>query len=429
MDNIKQITAGDYTSVYSCVDYPNVRICVRLDEKVDGDLLSEATQKTAERYPYFCVKLIRGEKEYYLEDNPLPVKTFNQNTSAALQTEETNYHVWAVCYYDDFIYFDVFHGLADGNHMFRMLSTLLYYYMSEKYGDAMAEDILTLEVPIADEEPTDPIDELELPETLSMPERQDPEHHPAFKCIEDGKAEAGEHVFYDIAIPEAEFVRFTSEYDSTPGNMITLLAARAFDSLFPNSDKPPVGNYFINGRPMLGAKNTQHNCFAMARMEYDRTVKAMDFREQCRFYREKTRFYASPEFVRNYMLSLAIRVNMLRQISSMDVREQMIKGVMASIKPFITYGVSYVGKWKYVSMEKHIKELWSHVVGRSEISIEMNAVSGNIFVSYQQGIKDEIYVKAFMEQLDSFNIPYKLVRKVTIDTGRGSLSQRQYLVR
>ncbi|MCR5542886.1 MAG: hypothetical protein K6F55_01960 [Eubacterium sp.] len=155
--------------------------------------------------------------------------------SIRLLTKEVNYHVWAVCYKDDYIYFDIFHGLADGNQMYRMLSTLLYYYMSERYGDVEVQDILTLEVPISDEETDDPIEKLfaDSAECSSYSSKKPEEQHAAFKCVADGGSESGEHMFYDIAIPEAEFVRFASEYGATPGNMITLLMARAIASVHP----------------------------------------------------------------------------------------------------------------------------------------------------------------------------------------------------
>ncbi|MCR5542887.1 MAG: hypothetical protein K6F55_01965 [Eubacterium sp.] len=96
-------------------------------------------------------------------------------------------------------------------------------------------------------------------------------------------------------------------------------------------------------------------------------------------------------------------------------KEKAVDEIRAAVKPFSTYGVSYVGKWKYSSIEKHIREFWTHVVGRSEISIEIAAVAGSIFISYQQGIKDEAYVDAFMNQLNNFGIPTKLVRKMPVD--------------
>jgi hypothetical protein len=412
-----RITIGDFTAVYNSGAYLSVRLCVRLDDKIDGDILKVATEKTAKRYPYFCVKFARNEREYYLEDNPLPVMIINKATSTRLLTEEVNFHAWAVCYKDDFIYFDVYHGLADGNHMYRMLSTLLYYYMSERYGDVQAQDILTLDVPITDEEIDDPIEKLfaENNECASYSSKKTVEQHAAFKCVEDGGSELGEHIFYDIAIPEAEFVRFASENGATPGNMITLLMARAIASVHPASDKPPVGYYFINCRPMLGVKNSSHNCISMVRIEYSKEIQKLDFKEQCRLYRKTTRTESSPEVVRKSMTVLASKVNSLMQLPTIEDKEKAVDAIRAAGGPFSTYGVSYVGKWKYSSIEKHVREFWTHVVGRSEISIEIAAVAGNIFISYQQGIKDESYVDAFMNQLNSFGIPVKLVRKMPVD--------------
>ena len=106
-NNKLRITIGDFTAVYNSGAYLGVRLCVRLDDKIDGDILKSATEKTAKRYPYFCVRFAQNEREYYLEDNPLPVMTINKATSTGLLTEAVNYHAWAVCYIDDFIYFDV----------------------------------------------------------------------------------------------------------------------------------------------------------------------------------------------------------------------------------------------------------------------------------------------------------------------------------
>ena len=408
-----RITTGDFTAVYNSGAYLGVRLCVRLDDKIDDAILKIATEKTAERYPYFCVRFARNEREYYLKDNPLPVMTINKASSTRLLTEESNYHPWAVCYDDDFIYFDVYHGLADGNHMYRMLSTLLYYYMSERYGDVEAQDILTLDVPVTDEETDDPIKKLLSEKSIEA--HKPAEQNAAFKCVEDGSAEPGEHTFYDIAISEDELVRFASENGATPGTMIMLLMARAIVNVHPECDKAPVGYYFINCRPMLGVENSSHNCISMVRIEYSKEMQKMNFKDQCRLYRENTRAESSPEVVRRSMTALAIKVNSLMQLPTIEDKEKAVDAIRNVGRAFSTYGVSYVGKWKYSSIEKHIKEFWTHVVGRSEISIEIAAVAGNFFVSYQQGIKDEVYINAFLNQLRKVGVSYRLVRKMPVD--------------
>lgn len=412
-----KITIGDFSAVYVQNTYLNVRLAVRLDDKVDSDILRVATEQVSRRYPYLCVRFAVGDGEYYLEENPLPVKTMNRKSSVLLLTEDSNYHPWAVSYYDDYIFLDVYHGLSDGNHMYRMLSTLLYYYMSKKYRDVEPEDILTLDVPISKDEIDDPLDTLPIPD-MSGEDQPSISPRPAFKCVEDGGDGAGEHTFYDITISEKEFVKFATENGSSPGNMVALLMARGIDSLFPESDKPPVGYYFINCRPMLGAVNSFHNCISMVRFVYDKSVKELSFGEQCRLYRERTKAEIAPENIRRSMALMAYKTRILMKLPTIEEKERAVKKLRDSTAPFATYGVSYVGKWKYKSLEKHITEFWTHVVGRSEISIEMAAVNGNIFISYQQGIKDESYLQAFLKELSDFGIPYKLVRKMPVDVAK-----------
>lgn len=43
------------------------------------------------------------------------------------------------------------------------------------------------------------------------------------------------------------------------------------------------------------------------------------------------------------------------------------------------------------------------------------AVAGNFFVSYQQGIEDEVYINAFLNQLRKVGVSYRLVRKMPVD--------------
>ncbi|HAG70054.1 MAG TPA: hypothetical protein DCL38_08775 [Lachnospiraceae bacterium] len=155
---MRKLTSGDAIHVYGNTaksDY-TVRLCIRMDENVDGKILETALEKTGRRYPYLCVRLKRNDSEYYYEDNTAPVCLFNTADRITLGTEEANYHVWAVCYMDDFIYLDFYHGICDGTGMYFVLSTLLYYYVCGKYGEISSEGIRTLDDPIKESETLDP---------------------------------------------------------------------------------------------------------------------------------------------------------------------------------------------------------------------------------------------------------------------------------
>lgn len=126
------------------MDY-TVRLSVRLDSLIDGEVLKTALESTQKRYPYLKLRMKKQGADLYYEENPLPVCLFNTDRRISLNCEETNYHIWAVCYKDDFVYLDFYHGICDGTGMYMVLSTLLYYYIDGKYGDCDSTGIRTLE--------------------------------------------------------------------------------------------------------------------------------------------------------------------------------------------------------------------------------------------------------------------------------------------
>lgn len=71
-----KITRGDATMFYATShgSYA-IRFHLCLDQRIDGQKLRIALDKTAQRYPYFCVSLKRNEREFYylnaLRENPV----------------------------------------------------------------------------------------------------------------------------------------------------------------------------------------------------------------------------------------------------------------------------------------------------------------------------------------------------------------------
>ena len=64
-----KVTRGDATMLYATSHGSyTVRFHLRLDQKIDGQKLRSAMDKTARRYPYLCVCLRRNEREFYYYD-------------------------------------------------------------------------------------------------------------------------------------------------------------------------------------------------------------------------------------------------------------------------------------------------------------------------------------------------------------------------
>ena len=413
---MREITTGDFMHVHgglaAGVDY-TVRISVRLTEAVDADILARALEKTRRRYPYLCVRLRKGKHAYFYEENFRPVPLLRTEGRIRLNTAETDHHVWAVCWQEDRIHLDIYHGITDGTGMYALLATLLYYYCAERYGVTDHTGVRTLEDPILPEETQDPQDTLVPPPCLRFPPT---ELRPAFTLETDGMLTPSEPTLWDIELPEDEFIRFTSANDASPGTMISLLLARAVDSLYPDREKDIVSAYVVNARPMLGAEQTYHNCLTMALFPYSDRVRAMPFSRQCTVYRGMTFVQSDADRVRE---SMAANAALIREAAGAqtgaDEKKAAFGPAFRGGEGFVTFLVSYTGKWRHPVLGRYIREFWAHPPNTFGLMTEIGAVNGKIFLSVQQRFREDAVREAFLRQLDEHGIRYELRRVLGSD--------------
>ena len=407
---MRKITVGDLMHAYGGlgdVDY-NVRLHLVLDHKIDGDILKKALKSTSKRYPYLCVRILKNEKECYLEDNKEEVCLFNTSNQIRLNAPESNYHIWAVCYEDDNLYFDFFHGICDGTGMYFVLTTLLYYYLSEKFGPISKEGVRTLEDPIDEAEYTDPMDALPQIDLSKIP-ASSIKRTPAFCLLEDAKMTLLEKpINRDLMISEKDLLRFTSQNDASPGTLISLLLARAVDKVNPKREKDIISGYVINGRPMLGAPKSHHNCVTTCSFKFSDKIKNMPIDRQCTSYRGMTFLQSDADAVRKLLTFSASKCREALEQPSFEAKKEAYTNIILSGSQFFTFIVSYVGQWKHKEIGAHIKEFWTHIPDTKRCVVELAAVNGQIFVSMLQGFKEDVYFKAFLKELDDNNISYRV---------------------
>ncbi len=413
---MKELTRGDVLHVYGSfglkTDY-TVRLCVRMKDMINGEMLSDAVRNTSKRYPYLSLRMKKDENRIYYEDNPKEIALLNTDNKICLNSEESNYHVWMVCYKDDFIYLDIYHGLLDGTGMYMILSTLLYEYCSRRYDVKNHEGVRTTDDIVRPEESLDPMDYL--PE-IDLSNATTPVFTPAFSLETDSGFHAAELNLTDIEISESDFLRYTSANDASPGTMIALLNARVIDSLYPNRDKKIMGSYIINARPMLGASITHHNCVNTVFLEYSDKIKKMPFDRQCTVYRGKTFIQSDSERVAGAMTFSANRNRlMLESAPTLAEKCAVFSRSLSGGRLLFTYMVSYVGKWKYKAVEKYISEFWTHVPSANALLTEVAAVSGKIFLTVHQKFEEDTIVMCLLDELKSNGISYKVHKHIPAD--------------
>ncbi len=411
------VTTGDCLHAYGSqglgLDYA-VRLEVRMKDSVDAGVLRKALDNTAGRYPYLLLRLCHSGTELYYEENTAPVVLLNTDRKITLASAQTNDHVWAVCYFGDRIYLDIYHGIADGTGMYMLFSTLLYYYCHDRYGVSDYTGIRTLKDEIEKGEYEDPQDSFPEMDLSQIPAGGLPE---AFSVIQDGGAVTdGKDYICDLTIPEDEFLTLCHKYEASPGTMVSLLMTRAIHALNPDTDKPVNGSYVYNGRPMLGALLTHHNCVGTNVFQYSDTMKKMPFDLQATAYRGMTFVQSDADRVRMAMAVSAARVNMVKKAAATyEAKKAAFARMLEGGKSRFTYMVSYVGKWKYASVEPYILEFWTHVPAANELLTEIAAVNGGLFLSVHQSFAGDSYINAFCEQLREHAVPYEIIRRMEND--------------
>lgn len=411
-----KISTGDVFQVYSSYglgfDYAS-RQSVRMKDEVNGEMLEAALRQTEMRYPYMSLRLLKNENEYFWEENKAPVALLNTDGRIHLNHKETNYHVWAVCYKDDWIFIDFYHGIADGTGRTRVIATLLYYYCHLRYGVTEHQGIRTLEDPILPEEAMDPLDALP---PMDVTKLTPPKAVEAFSPIRDGGLQPSSAVSYDISLPEKAFVEFSSAHDGSPGIMISLFLDRAIDAVFPKRDKDIITPYIINCRPMLNAAESYHNCISAAALIYSDRLKKLPLSTQATVYRGRTFLACDEDRVRPQMAAMAAYTrHILENSPSIEDKKSIFGGFLKESRNSQTCMVSYVGKWKFPSIGECIEEFWIHAPEANDFFAGVTAVNGKIGLSVLQKFVDERIIKAFFAQLEEHGISYEFKRKIPLD--------------
>ena len=411
-----RITTGDVFLIYSSYglgfDYV-IRRFVRMKDAVNGEMLEAALRQTEKRYPYMSLRLRKNESEYFWEENKEPVALLNTDRRIHLNHKETNYHVWAVCYKDDWIIIDFYHGIADGVGRNSVVATLLYYYCHVRYGVTEHKGIRTLEDPILPEETADPLDALP---PIDMAKLEMPKPEEVFSPIHDGGLKQAAAVTYDILLPEKAFVEFSSAHDGSPGIMLSLFLDRAVDAVFPQRDKPIITPYIINCRPMLKAPESHHNCISAARLIYSDRLKKIPLSRQATIYRGRTFLACEEEMVIPQMTAMASYTKyLLENNPGIEEKKSAFADMLKGSRRNHTCMVSYVGKWKFPAIGECIEELWTHSPEAVDFLAEVTAVNGKIGLSVLQKFEGESIIDALFAQLEEYGISYELKWKTPLD--------------
>lgn len=384
-----------------------IRIRIRMRDLIDPDILRHAVDTTMKRYPYFCGKLQKNEEgKYYFEENPLPVIVCHSHSGVTLNAPESNYHIIAFNYVDNWLAMDIPHAFTDGIGAYEVVRTLLYYYVTERYGvELPKEGVRLYGDPISDEEWEDP---MLLKNDLPVPGRT--VIVPALNLTKAGRLEDEfSPTVYNIAISEKEFMRFNIDNDGSPATMVSLLLSRAIAKLFPDSAEPIRVMMTVNLRKVLKVPLAHQSLVGSVNLEYKEKMQPWSLDRQATAYRGMV-------FAQTQEKKLLETVAGMKGINQMILAKQSDEervaiadmiGKMAG--DLNTAGVSYVGKANFGEAEKYIRDfrLWTYN-NSTPILVEISAVNERFTLDFLQSFSSPIIVNAFLKELDEHGIVYDL---------------------
>ena len=382
-----------------------IRLRVRMRDLIDPEALRHAVDATMQRYPYFCVELQRRAGDFYFAENHRPVVIANSLHGVELNSEDSNNHMIAFCWQDNWIILDVFHGMTDGTGAYEIVRTLLYYYCSERYDvELNGEGIRLVGDEIPEEEWADPVankSDLPAPPRNEMPA--------ALSLADSAALEEDQSTVYSIAISESEFMRFTLDNDGSPGTTISLLLSRAIAKLFPGAEGVIRIALCVNQRKALRAPLAHQSLVGGVMLEYKDKMRDWPLERQGTIYRGMVYAQTLEETV---LMGVASNAGMNRMILSKESdheRLEVISHVNSLTRKLITATVSYVGKANYKEAEQYIRDFRAWTSSASnDLLVEVSAVNGRFTLDFIQKFSSPLIVNAFLKELEDNGIVYDL---------------------
>ena len=387
--------------------FSTFRLEIKLKEAVDHGLLARSVERVRARYPYFCVFPKREGDELVLYYNERPLPVFPDDRAVTLGGEESNGHLVSFGCKDKSIYIDVSHYLADGMGAEPLMKSLLFQYVSERYG---AEGINTERIRMPDGEVLEGELVYPFPEGVISTEghsllKKAPED--AYSLDPDAFDDDGLYAYY-LHIPQKAMMAKASSSDGSPVSFLSVLLYRAIHSLDGNIDKPVVAHVQHQYRPVLRAPLSHHSLVNYIPVVMLPRLKAWDVEKQNTVVRGQVILKGGEE-------ADVLSVNRLieafpSEATFADKKEAMARFAEDSTHGK-TFGISYVGKLDWCGLERYVDDLYAYIGEKhteNMLLIEVMTVGEDFSLTFMQSGKGERYLDAFINELCALDIPVSL---------------------
>lgn len=384
------------------------RLAIRMKDTVDYDILSRSVEKAIVRYPYFFVFPEREDENIVLRYNNQPVPVFRDDRTVTLGSEESRGHLISFGCKNNTIFIDCSHYLADGMGVSPLMMSLLYLYVSERYGTEglETERIRMPDSPICDGEHIYPFPDGAMNTEEFCTLSKEPEE--VYNL--DPVAFDTEGLYaYHLHVPQKEMMAMASSSDGSPVSFLSVLLYRALHRLDHNIDKPVVAHVQHQYRAVLRTPMCHHSLVNYISVAMAPRLNKWDVEKQNTVVRGQVILKGDKD---SDIASINRLIEAFPNESSFDDK----KGAMAHFaeKSVLgkTFGISYVGKMDWCGLEHYVEDLHAYIGEKhtkNMLLIEVMTVGEDFSLTFMQSGKGEKYLNAFMDEIRSLGISVNLV--------------------
>lgn len=389
----------DMAGIISNTQKPNImQFLFELSEDIDREAMERALNRTIRRYPYFSFRFVKTEQGYDKVENNLPLPVLATTSGIVLGSEAVNYHWVAVGCEGRQLKLVMHHSMADATSALWFYKTLLYCYVTDRYGIELdPTGILLPESDVQPDEDQKVVSPVDNADGTSRQTVEDPFQIP------EPLGDEFNNYYYTVTIPEDAYLSLCRDNNASPVAMTTILMAKTFKALHPTNDKRVYAGLAANVRNALGCPRSRHTNAYLVFVQHDPAELDLELPQLGATTRERIRIQTSDSnlrFVHNTAIGCMARI---RNASTAEERRKYSMQMYATLVGNPTYTISYVGNSEWGALAPFVTHALTFAF-RGKMGLEINTAGGNFCISWMQSFDDDTYVRTFQELLGELGV-------------------------
>lgn len=386
---------ADLPGIISSPKKPNImQFLFTLKDEIDCSVMYDAMQKTIKRYPYFAFRIVRTENGYDKIENQLPIIVKDSfSEEIVLGSEAVNFHWIAAACEGKRMNLVIHHMIADGRSAMRFYKTLLYCYVSEKYGIQPDPKGITL--------PDSPISPDEDVKVFNLLDGEDGTMRTTVKdpfVIPEAVNDEMKGYLYQVTIPEKEFLASSKGSDNSPLTLLTVYMSKMFQKLCPENEKDIYAGIAIDARNALNCPESRFTNSYVIFVKHSPSKIGLDMERLGTMTRGQIIVQSQEEILR-YVHNSVMRISaQIRSTTAQGERQRLMHQIYQLVASNPTYTISYVGNPEWGSLEPYIEEEYTLIMN-NKLFLEVNAAGGKFCIAWVQGFENDAYVKTLQSLL------------------------------